>query len=106
MSPDESYLLAVVGEELWRATLGKPIGKRMAEPQPGDLVLEISTMGPMTIGRFDPDRIGRLLRIEGDRQVVAPLHDLEREQGWQNATFIALPDQAKWVEVSSTSQPS
>lgn len=101
MTPEESYLLAVVGQELYRATLSgsepslrAKLRERMHRPQPGDLVLEVSMIGPLTPERFDPDR------IEGEgpgiRYVVTPLHDPEREQGWQNATFIALPDRWKW----------
>lgn len=100
MTPDEAGLLATVGHELWRSTLignAPPIivalRERMTNPQPGDLVLEVTRWGP-----FDPDSIGRLLRIEGDRWVVSPLHRPGEEQGWQNATFVALPDRRKWIE--------
>jgi hypothetical protein len=118
MTPDESYLIAVVGRELYRATLvGDPspaslraqLAGRMRNPRPGDLVLEVSPFSQMTPERFDPDRIGRLIRTEAvdpleavhegeERQVVAPLHDPQREQGWRNATFIALPDWWNWTK--------
>ena len=71
--------------------------ERMRDPRPGDLVLEISRLGGMMPGRFDPDSIGRLLRVEGDRWVVEPLHAPGAEQGWQNADFIALPGRHRWL---------
>jgi len=111
MTAEESYLLAVMGYELYRNTylgsrpkmpLTEALAERIVKPQPGDLVLEISTLAGLRPDRWDPDRIGRLVRVEGEdpdgRWVVAPLHDPEREQGWQNATFIALPDKWKWSE--------
>lgn len=115
MTAEESYLLAVVARELYRATLSgdapslrTELRERMHDPRPGDLVLEVSTMAPMTPERFDPDRLGRLVRVEGEdpgqRFVVAPLHDPEREQGWQNATFVAIPDRWKWAEVPAVSR--
>ncbi len=98
MTPEESELLAVVGRELWRKALGRGVlGQRMMDPQPGDLVMEITRWGS-----FDPDGIGRLARVEGsapgERWVVKPLHRPGEEQGWQNAQFIALPDRRKWAE--------
>jgi hypothetical protein len=111
MTTEESYLLAICGYELYRAAtlaggrstpVTAELAERIGKPRPGDLVLEVSTLAGLRPDRWDPDRIGRLLRIEGeepgDRYVVAPLHDPEREQGWQNATFIALPDKWKWAE--------
>jgi hypothetical protein len=111
MTTEESYLLAVMGRELYRHTalgsrpkmpMSEALAERMAKPRPGDLVLEISTFSGMRPDRWDPDRIGRLVRVEGqepgERWVVAPLHDPEREQGWQNVIFIALPDRWKWAE--------
>jgi hypothetical protein len=96
--------VAIIGRELHRATLTgdpppviKELGERMRNPQPGDLVLEISRLGGMMPGRFDPDSIGKLLRVEGDRWVVEPLHAPGTEQGWQNAEFIALPDRHRWM---------
>jgi hypothetical protein len=112
MTEEESYLLAVVGYELYRSALGGDHGSqraamrdRMMAPKPGDVVLEVSTLGGLRPDRWDPDRIGRLIRTEAedpeaqepDRWVVTPLHDPEREQGWQNATFIALPDRYQWA---------
>lgn len=100
MTEEESYLLAIVGRELYRFVLGGDPGSlrgairgRMMAPQPGDVVLEVSPFSSMAPGRFNPDRIGRLVRTEKerpeatepDRWVVAPLHDPEREQGWQDA---------------------
>jgi hypothetical protein len=111
MTEEESYQLAIVGYELYRVAVlaGSPEGsirsrlrERMQAPQPGDIVLEVSTLAGLRPDRWDPDRIGRLVRHEGtapgDRYVVAPLHDPEREQPWQNATFIALPGRYKWVD--------
>ena len=111
MTPEESYLVAIAGYELYRhSSLGsrpkmpltEALAERMAKPRPGDLVLEVSTIAGLRPDRWDPDRIGRLVRHEGedpgDRWVVAPLHDPEREQGWQNARFIAIPDRWKWSE--------
>lgn len=109
MTPEESYLLAVAGYELYRHVVltGRPtlatsmLAERMRSPRPGDLVLEVSTLAGIRPDRWDPDRIGRLVRVEGsdpgDRWVVEPLHDPGRGQGWQNATFIALPDRYKWA---------
>lgn len=116
MTPEESYLLAIAGYELYRHTalgsrpkmpLTETLAERMAKPQPGDLVLEVSTLASLRPDRWDPDRIGRLVSVTGQdpsiRYVVAPLHDPEREQGWQNARFIALPDQWKWSDAPATS---
>jgi hypothetical protein len=112
--PDDAYLLAIVGRELHRATLtgnAPPmivkLRERMRAPLPGDLVIEISRLGGMMPGRFDPDSIGRLIRIEPDeegerlgdvRWVIEPLGAPGTEQGWQNAEFVALPDRHKWLE--------
>ena len=102
-------MLAIVGRELYRTTLighAPPLIRKLRErimnPQPGDLVLEVSRLGGIRPDRFDPDSIGRLLRIEvdgqgGDRWVVEPLHAPGAEQGWQNATFVALPDRNDWL---------
>jgi hypothetical protein len=110
MNQEDAYLLAIVGRELHRATLignAPPLitklRERMRNPQPGDLVLEISRLGGMIPGRFDPDSIGRLLRAESadggrDRWVVEPLHAPGTEQGWQNAEFVALPDHYRWAD--------
>jgi hypothetical protein len=111
VTPEESYLVAIAGYELYRAatfTGGHPtpmtaeLAERMSKPRPGDLVLEVSTLAGLRPDRWDPDRVGRLVSVTGRdpdiRYVVAPLHDPGREQGWQNATFIALPDRWKWSE--------
>jgi hypothetical protein len=75
----------------------------MKDPRPGDLVIEIGRLG----GTFDPDSVGRLLRIEhpGEeariRYVIEPLNRPGEEQGWRNARFIALPDELsswRWAE--------
>lgn len=91
MTPEDARLLATVGRELYVACAGTPLWERMRKPRPGDLVLEISGFGR----GWDPDRIGRLVRIEGrapdERYVVEPLHDPARRQSWQFAEFIALP---------------
>jgi len=105
MTGEDAYLLAIIGHELYRATLighAPPIieklRERMLSPQPGDLVLEVSRLGGFRPDRFDPDSIGRLVRVEGDRFVVEPLHEPGKEQGWQNATFVALPDRNGWLD--------
>jgi hypothetical protein len=91
VTPEEARILAVLGRELFVASAGTPLWNRMRRPRPGDLVLEISGFGR----GWDPDRIGRLVRVEGkppdDRYVVDPLHDPARRQSWQHAEFIALP---------------
>lgn len=102
MTHDEIEVLAAVGRTLWQATLiGHPppmitkLRDRMTNPQPGDLVMEVTRFG-----RFDPDSIGRLIRHEGtepgDRWVIEPLSRPGEEQGWQNAMFVALPDRRGW----------
>jgi hypothetical protein len=99
---DASYskMLADVGRALFTAAISSKrtdLLERMNNPRVGDLVLETTRLGP-----FDPDSIGRLVALEQPEQVygrteygrfvVAPLHDPSREQGWQNAQFIALPE--------------
>ena len=108
--PDDTYLLAIVGHAMYRATLGNvnpmtaQVRERMLNPRPGDLVLEISRLGGMRADRFDPDSIGRLIRVEGDvregtdRWVVEPLGKPGAEQGWRNVTFVAIPDRHRWIE--------
>jgi len=105
MTGEDSYLLAIIGRELWRsACIGNAppiitrLRERMLAPQPGDLVIEITRLGGMMPDRFDPDSIGRLLRVEGDRWVVEPLHAPGTEQGWRNADFVALPDRYRWLD--------
>lgn len=96
MTAEESALIFHIGRALWTSQIAiqGELLERMRRPQPGDLVIEISR-----IGSFDPDGVGRLISIEGtdpdDRYVVAPLHAPGTEQGWQNATFIALPDRKR-----------
>jgi hypothetical protein len=70
--------IAHLGRALWAAThLGAPapvvaqLRDRMDQPQPGDLVMEIT---PFASGAFDPHSIGRLLQIDarpGWPQLVA-----------------------------------
>jgi hypothetical protein len=105
MTREDSYLLAIVGRELHRSTLAgnappmiTELRERMRNPRPGDLVLEISRFGGMMPDRFDPDSIGRLVRIESDRWVIEPLHAPGTEQGWRNAEFVAIPDRNRWVD--------
>ena len=92
--------LYILGRELWRCVLignAPPaiaeLRERMRHPQRGDLVIEVSSFSG-----FDPDGVGRLLRIEGDRWVIEPWDRPGEEQGWRNATFVALPDRNKWME--------
>jgi hypothetical protein len=101
MTPEESELFAVVGRELWRSTLIgdappaiKELRERMRDPQPGDLVMEISKWG-----QFDPDSIGRLVRVDGpDFVLIEPLHRPGEEVSWGNCEFVALPDKRKWLD--------
>ncbi|HEV7934597.1 MAG TPA: hypothetical protein VGP70_20105 [Actinomadura sp.] len=91
MTPEEARVLAVVGHELFLATRGTPLGDRMNRPEPGDLVLEVTHFGH----GWDPNRIGRLVRIEGkapdERYIVEPAHDPEQHREWRHCRFIALP---------------
>jgi hypothetical protein len=107
---DPVELLYYAGRALWEAVLiGEPppatvcMLQRMRNPRPGDLVIEISSFART----FDPDSVGRLIRIEHPddldrrRHVTAPLHRPDEEQGWRNAEFVALPDQRsshKWAD--------
>jgi len=99
---DPAELLYYAGRALWfTVNCGDPapataqLRNRMRHPQPGDLVIEISGFGRT----FDPDSVGRLIRIEHPddldltRHVVEPLHRPGEEQGWQNSEFVAVPDQ-------------
>jgi hypothetical protein len=90
---------------------------RMFNPRPGDLVVEITSR--RSSQAFDPDSVGRLLRTEGpsnspSRWVVEPLLRPGEEQGWTNATFVAIPDEARedrwsgfldWLK-ENTAEPS
>jgi hypothetical protein len=104
VTPEESRILAVLGWELFMASPGTPLAERMRRPQPGDIVMEISSFGR----GWDPNRIGRLVRIEGrspdEHYIVAPLHDPDQQWGWRQSEFIALPtEQAeKWLAGDST----
>lgn len=102
MTNDPAELLYYAGRALWMSVLiGNPppatvsVHARMNAPRPGDLVIEIGRIG----GSFDPDGVGRLLRVEHPddeariRYVIEPLHRPGEEQGWRNARFVALPDQ-------------
>ena len=106
MTPQDSELLAIVGRELYRATLAgnaapavQQLGQRMRNPRPGDLVLEVSSW----LG-FDPDSIGRLKRVTGnvsdgsDVWHVEPLSKPGHEVTWGNVEFVSLPDRRKWLE--------
>lgn len=99
MTPEEARLLAVIGHELFLASQGTPLAERMRRPEPGDLVLEITGFGR----GWDPNRIGRLVRIEGRPPgtvyVVAPLHRPGHQSGWRDCEFIALPTEraAEWL---------
>jgi hypothetical protein len=81
----------MVGHELFMATIGTPLGDRMSRPEPGDLVLEVTHFGH----GWDPNRIGRLVRIEGkapdERYIVAPAHAPAQHREWRRCRFIALP---------------
>jgi hypothetical protein len=75
VTPEESYLVAIAGYELYRHTalgarpkmpMSEELAERMARPQPGDLVLEVSTLAGLRPGRWDPDSVGRLVRVEGE----------------------------------------
>lgn len=91
VTPEEARILAVLGHELYASSPGTPLSERMREPQPGDLVLEVTDFGR----GWDPNRIGRLVRIEGRppgaRYVISPLHDSDKQVGWRHCEFIALP---------------
>jgi hypothetical protein len=91
VTPEETRVLAVVGHELFLAIRDTPLGARMSTPQQGDLVLEVTDFGR----GWDPNRIGRLVRIEGrapeERYIVAPAHRPEHHREWRNGNFIALP---------------
>src|SRR5580698_4653041 len=99
MTEAEALLVASLCRNLHSALLRcgggdagrKAVHQRMMSLRPGDLVVEISTWGPLR----DPDMVGRLIRVEGadpdDRIVIEPLHRPGREQCWQNASFAAVP---------------
>lgn len=102
MTNDPVELLYYASRALWlSANTGNPsistarLRTRMRNPQPGDLVIEVSGLNHT----FDPDSVGRLIRIEHPddmdltRWIVEPLHEPGREQGWRNAEFVAVPDQ-------------
>lgn len=88
--------MIALGHQLHRATMiGKPppaieeLRERMLAPQKGDLVLEVSSLRPAK----DPDSIGVLEMgaAEGTYWKIRPLRALHEVQGWDNATFVALP---------------
>ena len=102
MTDNPSELLYYAGRALWQSVLiGDPppatvqLRFRMKNPRPGDLVIEISEFGRT----FDPDSVGRLVRVEHSddldltRHVVEPLNRPGEEQGWRNAEFVAIPDE-------------
>jgi len=101
VTDDPIELLYYAGRALWLSVLvGDPapatvrLRDRMRHPRPGDLVIEISSFSRT----FDPDAVGRLVRIENGhdmdrcRHVTAPLGRPGEEQGWRNAEFVAVPD--------------
>ncbi|WP_151484074.1 hypothetical protein [Streptomyces albicerus] len=75
----------------------------MDQPQPGDLVMEIT---PFASGGFDPHSVGRLLRIDTRpgwpaRYVIEPLLRPGEERDGLDLSIMALPDQmsyARWAE--------
>lgn len=102
MTSDPAELLYYAGRALWlTVNVGNPapataqLRKRMRNPEPGDLVIEVSGLSQA----FDPDKVGRLVRIENAddmnlrRHVTEPLGRPGEEQGWRNAEFVAVPDQ-------------
>jgi hypothetical protein len=100
VTAEEALLIAALARNAYSALLRaggsaetrQAVHERMMEPQPGDLVVEISKWGAPR----DPDMIGRLIRVSGDEYrryyVIEPLHRPGQEQGWQNAVFAAVPD--------------
>ena len=107
--------LAHIGRALWAAThLGDPtpavarLRDRMDQPRPGDLVMEVE---PFAADDFDPDSVGRLLRIERwpgwpTRCVIEPLLRPGEERDGLELSLIALPDQpsyAQWTDQPTTS---
>lgn len=118
MTNDPVELLYYAGKALWMSVLiGNPppatvaLHARMNDPRPGDLVIENGRMG----GGFDPDSVGRLLRVEHPddeeriRYVVEPLGRPGEEQGWRNARFVALPDRRsswQWASVYDQQEQS
>jgi hypothetical protein len=72
------------------------LAERMSHPRPGDLVIEVSSIGRP----FDPDSVGRLLRTElarhdDRRYVIEPLSRPGGEAHWLNASIVALPDERR-----------
>lgn len=87
-----------LGRSLWSMairTSGDRVWERMGHPRPGDLVVERGLRAG-----FDPDAVGRLLRVEGDPKapdayVIEPLLRPGAECRWVNAEFAALPESAR-----------
>lgn len=113
MTADEALISANLARSLWSAMLRSPAAReesleRMRNPQPGDLVVEVSRLS----GRItDPGAIGRLVRVEGDpelggRYVIKPLHQPFREQGWRNALMVAVMDPAGTVLAGLPCRPA
>lgn len=115
-------LIAMAGYAAWCATLignappsTKALYDRMRAPQPGDLVVETSTLHRTP---WDPGAVGRLLRTameprwtrerwiadggDADEPIrteqiwyvapFVPTQDGRDEVRWWNASFIAIPD--------------
>lgn len=117
MSPEEMVRqIAVLGRQVWMATLvGHPapiiqdLHTRMQAPQPGDLVMELSTFHR---GDWSESAVGRLQRVtsepaytaeqwaEGGDERPIPHEEVTYIESlltgavsrWVNADFTALPD--------------
>jgi len=94
--PELSVVHAVWWARRMLRTAPRPVQERMHRPTPGDLVVEWSSFRG-----FDPDGVGRLLRLEGElyvdeRWVIEPLEKPDTEQGWSNALFLAVPGIPGW----------
>ena len=98
---DLAEIVAKVSRNLRRAcAVGHPapvvasMWEDMTNPQPGDLVLEVSRLRQAP---FDPDCLGRLVRVESDEVrgavwFVVPLAGMKagQEVRWENADFVKV----------------
>lgn len=100
---DEAYILEL-GKTLWSAVcVGNPcphvekLHRRMTNPRPGDLVMEITDFTRLTCGWLEKvaeERIGTSDNEERAFYIIRPGGYRER---WVNAEFIALPwPGARW----------
>jgi hypothetical protein len=66
--------------------------ERMWNPEPGDLVLEVTTAFRwLRIAGLAPgEALGWLLRVEGDEYVVRPIYQADGEFRWANAKMIRV----------------